>query len=91
MKIARFVLKIVGASLTLAGGVCLVIGFKLLSGLMDGSGAQEAAYDIITVRCGIFHLSSSPFYAFIPYGDSIHFPAAPVKYRIYGTVHSLKL
>ena len=27
MKIARFVLKIVGASLTLAGGVCLVIGF----------------------------------------------------------------
>ena len=27
MKVARFVLKIVGASLTLAGGVCLVIGF----------------------------------------------------------------
>ncbi len=27
MKIARFVLKIVGASLTLAGGICLVIGF----------------------------------------------------------------
>lgn len=27
MKIARFVLKIVGASLALAGGVCLVIGF----------------------------------------------------------------
>ncbi len=27
MKVARFVLKIVGASLTLAGGICLVIGF----------------------------------------------------------------
>ena len=27
MKIARFVLKIVGASLTLAGGICLIIGF----------------------------------------------------------------
>lgn len=27
MKVARFVLKIVGASLTLAGVVCLVIGF----------------------------------------------------------------
>ena len=26
MKVARFVLKIVGASLTLAGGICLVIG-----------------------------------------------------------------
>ena len=26
MKVARFVLKIVGASLT-AGGICLVIGF----------------------------------------------------------------
>ena len=27
MKIARFVLKIVGASLTFAGSVCLIIGF----------------------------------------------------------------
>ena len=27
MKLARFVLKIVGASLTLAGFVCLVIGY----------------------------------------------------------------
>ena len=27
MKIARFVLKIVGASLTFAGMVCLIIGF----------------------------------------------------------------
>lgn len=27
MKIARFVLKIVGAALTFAGAVCLVIGF----------------------------------------------------------------
>lgn len=27
MKIARFVLKIVGASLTFAGAVCLIIGF----------------------------------------------------------------
>lgn len=27
MKTARFVLKIVGASLTVAGAVCLVIGF----------------------------------------------------------------
>lgn len=27
MKIARFVLKIVGASLAFAGAVCLVIGF----------------------------------------------------------------
>lgn len=27
MKTARFVLKIVGASLTLAGSVCLIIGF----------------------------------------------------------------
>ena len=26
MKVARFVLKIVGASLTLAGGICRVIG-----------------------------------------------------------------
>lgn len=27
MKVARFVLKIVGAALTFAGAVCLVIGF----------------------------------------------------------------
>ena len=27
MKLARFILKIVGASLTLAGAICLVIGF----------------------------------------------------------------
>ena len=27
MKLARFVLKIVGASLALAGGVCLLIGY----------------------------------------------------------------
>ncbi len=27
MKVARFVLKIVGASLAVAGAVCLVIGF----------------------------------------------------------------
>lgn len=27
MKVARFVLKIVGASLTLAGAICLLIGF----------------------------------------------------------------
>jgi hypothetical protein len=27
MKLARFVLKIVGASLTFAGAVCLIIGF----------------------------------------------------------------
>lgn len=27
MKLARFVLKIVGASLTVAGAVCLLIGF----------------------------------------------------------------
>jgi len=27
MKMARFILKIVGASLTLAGAVCLLIGF----------------------------------------------------------------
>ncbi len=27
MKAARFILKIVGASLTVAGAVCLVIGF----------------------------------------------------------------
>lgn len=27
MKIARFVLKIVGASLALAGAVCLIIGY----------------------------------------------------------------
>lgn len=34
MKIARFVLKIVGASLTFAGAVCLIIGFwdKLFGG-----------------------------------------------------------
>ena len=27
MKLARFVLKIVGASLTFAGAVCLIIGY----------------------------------------------------------------
>ncbi len=27
MKLARFILRIVGAALTFAGGVCLVIGF----------------------------------------------------------------
>ena len=27
MRIARFVLKIVGASLTFAGAVCLIIGY----------------------------------------------------------------
>ena len=27
MKVARFVLKIVGASLTFAGAVCLIIGY----------------------------------------------------------------
>ncbi|MFI3312797.1 MAG: hypothetical protein R3Y62_02820 [Eubacteriales bacterium] len=34
MKIARFVLKIVGGSLVLAGAACLVIGYwdKLLGG-----------------------------------------------------------
>ena len=38
MKTARFVLKIVGASLALAGAVCLIIGFwdKLYAGLSSG-------------------------------------------------------
>lgn len=39
MKIARFVLKIVGASLVLAGFVCLVIGFwdKMMGGCRPAS------------------------------------------------------
>lgn len=38
MKLARFVLKIVGASLTFAGAVCLVIGFwdKIFGCCKDG-------------------------------------------------------
>lgn len=37
MKLARFVLKIVGASLTFAGAVCLVIGFwdKIFGGCKE--------------------------------------------------------
>ena len=31
MKVARFVLKIVGASLTLAGGICLVLSLIHIS------------------------------------------------------------
>lgn len=37
MRTARFVLKIVGAALTFAGAVCLVIGFwdKLIDAFRD--------------------------------------------------------
>lgn len=43
MKTARFVLKIVGASLALAGVVCLIIGFwdKLYAGLSHAGRPSE--------------------------------------------------
>lgn len=46
MKTARFVLKIVGASLALAGAICLFIGFwdKLFSQLSE-SGMRPKEYD----------------------------------------------
>jgi hypothetical protein len=46
MKTARFVLKIVGASLSLAGAICLLIGFwdKLFADLAK-CGGRPKEYD----------------------------------------------
>lgn len=42
----RFVLEIVGASLTLAGAVCLVIGFwDMLTGCCRHTASEYADYD----------------------------------------------
>ena len=46
MKTARFVLKIIGASLALAASVCLVIAFwDRLMGLLEGKGCEGECDD----------------------------------------------
>ena len=55
----RFVLKIIGLSLALAGAVCLVIGFwdKLAE---DAVAAKEAASPSLTITTTICSLTDPP-------------------------------
>ena len=50
MKTARFVLKIVGAALTFAGAVCLVIGYwDKIAGLFAAKPALDEGEEILGV------------------------------------------